>query len=944
MKIRYKRGLADCMWGVGLTIETLGLSESLSGRVRQALKELRATNKTAPIVVLTASPIAGLQLRRAVSRELPLFNVDFTSPSKWLGEFSGSHPKAAATFLLEAARASLPAGSSEAWIEEVALGANSLTREEVAQLRLHAEGQYRDLADAIAKTQELLSEFSTEAEAREHALEAATQGMEKAAPVIAVDLGSQLRDLLPVLDRYSGSAPVKVIQLACETTPLDPRFTPRPSPKLEPENAGFLLAIDAVEEVREAFRLVLSWADQGVPLDQCAIFYTRAGLYEPLLLQLQPEMLKLAGINRGPTYSQGVARQLLQFVAAVKSGLDRRSLQTIFLEIWDTNNFNSWSGFLHSLTYAARPVDCETALYRKAERKSEGLEEEFMQLKELVESIDLASWRSATDGLSAALRGGHFRREGVSSIQEQVDAALARIAELDQLSTKPDWDAIHRVLESELSRKLAPETPFGNGLFCSPLDRTAGFEFQKVCILGLSADSFPPIAPKKRVFPNRLYKAAGLEPPDLEEEVRWAEHYLERWVCSGSEVWLSSPEASRKDQRVVDPSAAYLKALSDCVGRAVEAENLSSELGSLGGRAVHVQEYSQSLRAVVGGTRLPLSSGEIDRAGMTQFSSLASRSKLAPDARPFKWYEGWQGAERSAFCGQLEGFQIPGEISVSNFEALCHNPFDFFLRGVLRLRDEADESEFLEIAPLERGSIVHKVLAALVDGKLKAKGSVEPDDVWSEGDFAEIAELLSGAIDESGALSFLGETASARELQRGLELQLQRFLRAEQEFRAKNRLRIVRVESEDDGYLSETWKVPSAAGELTFRGKLDRVDQIEGAEDTVPIDYKVGRHNKNRHGMQVWLYCQKMTSPKGYYLYLGSPDELTLEVQLASEDLQAKFDKAVSKMMTGEFLPVFEENEYKKSDPFGCLYPADVKRWLGRKLNLDLDFEEDEDE
>jgi hypothetical protein len=817
----------------------------------------------------------------------------------------------------------------------------------VAQLRLHADGQYRDLADAIARTQELLSAFSTDAEAREYALKAVTQSKEPATPVIAVDLGSQLRDILPVLKRYAETAPVKVIQLVCETTPLDSQFFPRPSPKIAPENTGFLLAVDAVEEVREAFRLVLSWMDQRVPLDQCALFYTRAALYEPLLLQLRPQMLKLAGISRGPTYSQGVARQLLQFVAAVRSGLDRRALQTIFLEIWDTKNFNGWSAFLHSLPYAARPVDCETALSRRAQQNSDTFAtvvEEFGQLKALIDAIDLSSWRSAAKGLAEVLRGGQFRQQGDSSIQEQVNAVLARIADLDKLGTQPDWDALFLVLELELSCNLAPETPFGNGLFCSPLERTAGFEFQKVCILGLSADSFPPVAPKKRVFPNWLYRAAGLEPPDLEEKVRWVEHYLERWVCSGGEVWLSSPEASRGDQRVVDPSSAYLKALSECVGKPVEGENLSTELATLGARAIHVQEYFQSLRAVMEGTRLPLSPQEIDRAGMTQFVSPTSRSKLAPNARPFEWYEGWLGVERSAFCGQLKEFQIPRQISASNFEALCLNPFDFFLREVLRLRDESDESEFLMIAPLERGTIVHEVLSGLVREKLELWGSVGADYEWSEADNAKVAEILAAAIQKSEALSFLGDTASSRALQWGLELQLRRFLRAEQKFRAEKRLRIVRVESGDTQDQIDSWTVPSAAGELTIRGKLDRVDQIEGTQETVPVDYKVGKHDRKRHGMQVWLYCQKMKSSKGYYLFLGSPDRASLEVQLANEDLQDKFDKAVDKLMNGDFLPVLEEGGREKADPFSQVYPADARRWLSRKLNLKTEFEEDDDE
>ena len=208
-----------------------------------------------------------------------------------------------------------------------------------------------------------------------------------------------------------------------------------------------------------------------------------------------------------------------------------------------------------------------------------------------------------------------------------------------------------------------------------------------------------------------------------------------------------------------------------------------------------------------------------------------------------------QAARRTRSFGSFDGV-VPAELvaaggildrdmtatALENF-AVC--PYRFFLSRVLQVRSRGEPEQTLEIAPLQRGNLVHAILDELVQRFLAAGAS------WAQY-VREAEEVLRDIMERHFAELPAGVTGLP------LSWNLIRGQVAEElaGYVEEERRRATEPRLAPDADTGSVWqpvaaeqtfeRVPIAAGRgsLRFAGRIDRVDRSGGALRIV--DYKTG--------------------------------------------------------------------------------------------------------
>lgn len=159
--------------------------------------------------------------------------------------------------------------------------------------------------------------------------------------------------------------------------------------------------------------------------------------------------------------------------------------------------------------------------------------------------------------------------------------------------------------------------------------------------------------------------------------------------------------------------------------------------------------------------------------------------------------------------------------------AVC--PYRFFLSRVLGLRAREEPEETLEIAPVERGNLVHKILERFVDRYLEAGGE------WAQ--FLERnAALLEQIMEEEFAAlpqGIRGLTLTWRMIKEQVAAELHTYIE-EERLGAAGGWQPAATELWFDGVTLDAGK-----RKLTVRGRIDRLDR--SPEGIRVVDYKTGR-------------------------------------------------------------------------------------------------------
>jgi hypothetical protein len=203
--------------------------------------------------------------------------------------------------------------------------------------------------------------------------------------------------------------------------------------------------------------------------------------------------------------------------------------------------------------------------------------------------------------------------------------------------------------------------------------------------------------------------------------------------------------------------------------------------------------------------------------------------------------------------GRVPGL-LPGEddaVSPTSLEQWATCPFRYLLDRVLRVREVERPEATDRIGPLERGSLVHGVLAEFLDS---VEPRTSPDQPWDDAERAVLFAIAERRCNEAESEGVTGRPLLWKLDRRRILRELTAFLDTDEAVRAG--LGVVprpggrEVRFGFGGDSGEPAAVTLADGRtVRFHGYIDRVDQGPNGSPVVVFDYKTGQVDDPAEGL-----------------------------------------------------------------------------------------------
>ena len=277
-----------------------------------------------------------------------------------------------------------------------------------------------------------------------------------------------------------------------------------------------------------------------------------------------------------------------------------------------------------------------------------------------------------------------------------------------------------------------------DGVFVGNVAAARLLRFRRVYLMGCAERTFPPLIRQDPLLPDadraRINAAADSGFLPLKRDRLEEERLLFELACqAGTErVTLSYPRRGSGSTTVRLPSSFMLEELGDLAGRFLSLETLERQpwewFERLPSRiGFHGTTPDHALRAL---DSSDLRFHVLEQGGG---AAVAAVGALWPGRERLRrlWRE-----RRSARFGPFDGIVPAPLVAASGIlqrdltataladYAVC--PYRFFLSRVLAIRASDEPERTLEIAPIERGNLVHAILDALV-GEFLATGAAWPE-------------------------------------------------------------------------------------------------------------------------------------------------------------------------------------------------------------------------
>jgi len=744
------------------------------------------------------------------------------------------------------------------------------------------------------------------------------------------------------------------------------------------EFSALLAAPDPATEVREAVRLVLGRLERGLEPERVALVHSHASPYAPLLAAaLATAAIPFSGRAPLPLDAAPSARFLARLFALSRRSLSRPGLFALLESApldeaqvgpaaraeWDRcsrlagvtgGDLSHWFSKLLSLRDAARRSLAEAggrgggALGRaRAERSLAALRTFLPWLRALDEQLAALERARRWSTLAAACGAALDALLGPAEVRAawpgwagDADAlvlgVLDELALLDDIDDRPTGAAAFGERLAMACVRPGPHVgTLGSGVAVGALEQSVGLDLDLLVVLGASDKELPTGPPTSPLLSAGDRARVGLEVPGAAGSATLHRRRLLLARAGAREAVASYATATATGgQRGPSPLIAG------------PARRLGRHLASLGalargeGAALDEAEWCAAALSSRGGGR-----GDPDGTALALGGAVLGRALafLRDERRP----------ARPLVAGTAS-LVSPVPFSPTSLQEYATCPARYLLGHVLSLEVVEDPALRLFVDPRDRGSIVHEVLERFV-GTLMAGGA--GDEGEEEARLRAIAEEVFGRYERLGRTgkSVLWELEKRR-LLRILEAER----RADLGRRSAGVLPIALEHAFGFGG-SEPVRVAVAAGQLEFRGLIDRVDRTPAGVQVV--DYKTGRPDefraiagdpvdRGRH-LQLMVYALAARASFGdgalpvraAYRFLGPvPEEVGLELD---ENKVERFAEAtevlVSSINSGRF-PVrpgeaaFDGFSNCRFCDFDALCPADrAERWESARRAPALD-------
>ncbi|MCY4481422.1 MAG: exodeoxyribonuclease V subunit gamma [Spirochaetaceae bacterium] len=391
-----------------------------------------------------------------------------------------------------------------------------------------------------------------------------------------------------------------------------------------------------------------------------------------------------------------------------------------------------------------------------------------------------------------------------------------------------------------------------SGVFVGNVMSARLVRFRRVYVTGCAERTFPPVIRQdpllldaEREQINRRARDGSYLP--LKGRRLDEERLLFELACQAAaeRLTLSYPRRGTSSTNVRLPSSFLLEEVGDLAGGFLSAETLERNAG----------HWYQRMAARIGfdgagveGALRALDASDLrwhvlEQGGKGAVPAIepiwpaidaARAHQAARRTRTFGTFDGIVPAELVAASGILER-----DLTATALENLAVCPYRFFLSRVLQVRSRGEPEQTLEIAPLQRGNLVHAILDELVQQFLAGDAS------W-----AHFIDGAGAALHEIMARRFAELPAGVTGLPLSWNLIRAQVAEELAAYVDEERRRAAGPRPAAHGDAGGGWQpvaaervfegVPIAAGRwrLSFSGRIDRIDRSGGALRI--IDYKTG--------------------------------------------------------------------------------------------------------
>ena len=432
-------------------------------------------------------------------------------------------------------------------------------------------------------------------------------------------------------------------------------------------------------------------------------------------------------------------------------------------------------------------------------------------------------------------------------VAEMLDG-IAALAEIDE---NADSESFRRAVERELEAPSRRHGQYGRGVFVGQVSQALAADFDTVFVVGLTEGAFPPRGKEDPLIPDSERAAAGSAMP-LQAHRRSAERrtFLAALAAADERI-LSFPRADPRSQRRYLPARWLLESAAALDGRVVGAEALIEH--SSGDWLTVVRSFESGITEAFDHRSEPASAEELDLAWLHRWQQTGEplgSHPLLPLRPTLAAGLASSGARVAHALTAFDGLVGPrpelapsaeSPISATALESWATCPRSYLFSRVLRLSEVMRPEETKTISPIERGSLVHKILEKFI----ASRQGISLGYRWTESDRAELDGIARDVFTDAEERGITGNRLLWELEQRRIEKVLDAFLAIDEGRRAQRGVSPSCAEMSFG--LSGVPPVTTALDDrrtISFKGRIDRVDTSPDGSLALVYDYKTGSDKK----------------------------------------------------------------------------------------------------
>lgn len=663
-------------------------------------------------------------------------------------------------------------------------------------------------------------------------------------------------------------------------------------PPLDPPTGDRIVSVtDAAEEVREVCRRIIELIERGVAPERIGVFAPSLDPYARIIEQRfaeagldvnGPDQRRLADSVAGRTLLRALELPDARWrrdrvMALVSTGPLRMGGTRVHPIAWDelsrdagvVADLSDWrvkldrhrSATQHRLDELGPDAD-EWRLRRLTDRLADNaaLRAFVDGLDRLVRTVERArSWAdrsaAASTMLVELLGPEHQHATWPEAEQEAfaaVEAALARLAALDDIEPSPTGAVFVRALRAELDTSRGRTGRFGHGVAFGALPSAIGYDLDAVFVLGAAEGLLPVPRRDDATLPDDVRRSAL---DQLESRAAQLHHQHRAFLAAlaaapAGRRTITFPRGDLRSNRRSLPSRWLLDTASALAGCTVHA----TDFATLGADVVDVVD---SFAAGIAGPGHATSVAERDVVELGGFvaaggdpvghplARLAGAGLLLQRSRAGSAFTEFDGNLAAIAVRDRSLFATDDLHSPTRLESWAECGFRYFLARVLHLADRDDPERTDDISALDRGSLVHSVLERFVREAISA-GAPAAAQPWAPADRERLHEIADEVCEQYEAAGRTGRAVNWRVRRADLRVMLDRWLAADAEFRRTRGATPIEVEVGFGIDGTPPVEIELADGSrISLRGQADRLD-VTADGRVIVTDYKTGRGSKYR--------------------------------------------------------------------------------------------------